>query len=117
MQPDPSHIYRAVFEQGPDAMVIVDTTGVIILINRKALEITGYQAAEELLGKNITHILSATDHNRFREYFGRANSSRVGEALQFSIQSKDGSVSAGELVLSPVSGACRQSRDDNSNIP
>ncbi len=73
MQPDPSHIYRAVFEQGPDAMVIVDTTGVIILINRKALEITGYQAAEELLGKNITHILSATDHNRFREYFGLAN--------------------------------------------
>lgn len=105
MQPDYSNLYRAVFEQGPDAMVIVDTTGVILLINRKALEITGYQAAEELSGRNITHILAATDHNMFKEFSGRALSPRTGETLQFTIQKKDGSVSAVESVLSPVPGS------------
>jgi PAS domain S-box-containing protein len=101
MEPDNNQLYRVVFEQAPDAMVIVDTTGVIILLNRKALEITGYPDDGELRGKNITQILAGTDHNMFQECLGRILSSGVGEVREFGLQRKDGSVSTGEFLLSP----------------
>ena len=105
MEPDNNQLFRVIFEQAPEGMAILDTAGVIILLNRKALEITGYQAADELLGKNITYILSATDHDRFREYVSLALSSGVGEVREFSLQKKDGSLSVCEFLFSLLPGS------------
>ena len=105
MEPDNNQLYRAVFEQAPDAMAIVDTTGVIILTNRKALEITGYPDGGELIGKNITQILAGNDLNLFGECLGRVISSGVAEVRELGLQRKDGSVLTGEFFLSLVPGA------------
>ena len=105
MEPDNNQLYRVIFEQAPGVMAILDTAGVIILLNRKALEITGYQAADELFGKNITHILSATDHDRFREYVSLPLSSGVEEVREFSLQKKDGSLSVCEFLISLLPGS------------
>ena len=105
MEPDNNQLYRAVFEQGTDAMAIVDTTGVIILINRKVLEITGYPDGGELQGRNSTQILAGADHTMFGECLGRLVSSGVGEVRELGLQRKDGSIRRGEFLLSLIPGS------------
>ncbi len=105
MESGNNQLYREVFEQAPDAMAIVDTTGVVILLNRKVLDITGYPDAGELLGRNITKILPGTDHNRYGEYLSQVLSSGVGEVRELGLQRKDGSVSTGEFLLSMLHGS------------
>ena len=44
--------FRAILEAAPDAMVIVDKEGKIILVNAQTLTLFGYQR-EELIGQRI----------------------------------------------------------------
>jgi len=104
MEADNNLLYKAIFEEAPDAMAILDTTGVILLLNRKVLEVTGYPDGGELRGKNIAQILDGTDHSRFREYLEQVNVSGAGVVQEFALRRKDGSVSAGEFLLSLVGG-------------
>ena len=105
MEPENNQVYRAVFEQAPDAMAVVDSTGNIILLNRKMLEITGYPDEGGLCGKNFTHVIAGPDHDRFMEYLQPISvSSGTGEIREFGFLKKDGSVSAGEFLLSMVPG-------------
>ncbi len=109
MGPDNNQLYREVFERAPDAMAILDTAGVIIFLNRKALEITGYPEEGELRGKNITQVLVGTDHTRFGEYLSQLLSSGGGGVQGFGLQRKDGPVLASEFLLSQGVGG-----DDSS---
>lgn len=104
MGPDNNQLFREVFEGAPDGMAVVDNSGVIIYLNRKALEITGYPDAAELKGKNFISILAGTDHTFFQEYLNLVMSSGAGNIRGFGIQKKDGSMLTGEFLLSLVSG-------------
>lgn len=100
MGPDNNQIFREVFNLAPDAMAILDTTGVIIHLNKKALDSTGYPDGGELCGKNITGVIAGADHDSFRDYLSGVLSSGMGAAREFGIQRKDGTVSTGEFRVS-----------------
>lgn len=107
--PDPAHIIGnlgAFLQSAPDAMVVADSTGRIILSNRQTEELFGY-AAGELLGQPIEllvphrHRFKHT-HDRTR-YFSRNPISRsMGAGLQLSGLRKDGTEFPVEISLSPV---------------
>ena len=51
-----STLYRALLEAAPDAMVIVNQTGEIILLNLQAEKQFGYHR-NELVGQKVTRII------------------------------------------------------------
>ncbi len=108
MGPDSNQLYQEIFEQAPDGMVTLDTSGVILLLNRRMLELTGYSDGGELRGRNIIQVLGGTDHARFMEFLNQVLSTGLGGVGQFGVQRKDGTVFIGEFSL------CRGSRGAGS---
>ena len=105
MEPGNYQLYKEIFEEGPDAMAVLDTTGAIVLLNRKALEITGYPDGSELQGKKITQILAETERDLFQEYFNQILSSGAGVTREFGLRKNDGSVLPCEFLASMFPGS------------
>jgi len=51
-------LYRTLVETSPDAVVMVDLTNVIIMVNQRAVDMYGCTSKDELLGKSIFEIIS-----------------------------------------------------------
>jgi PAS domain S-box-containing protein len=96
---------RGLLEAAPDAMVIVDERGIIVLVNTQTEKVFGYQR-EELLGNAIEVLVPA----RFREghpgrrsgYVGDARTRPMGAGLDLFGRRKDGSEFPCEISLAPM---------------
>jgi PAS domain S-box-containing protein len=98
--------YQRLLDAVPDATIIIDTDGVIILANRQTEAIFGYSQTE-LLGQKIEILLP----ERFREkhpnlrtaYFAQDPHVRpMGAGLELLGRRKDGSEFSVEISLSPL---------------
>src|SRR5206468_6370421 len=84
--------YRGLLETVPDAIVMVNNTGRIVLVNGQAEQLLGYKR-EELLGKPIEILLP----KRFRgchvahrtQYFTELKSRTMGASLELFASRKD----------------------------
>lgn len=54
-------VKNAMYDQAYFCVIATDTQGVITRVNRGALQLLGYQKEEELRGKNLIDLLSASD--------------------------------------------------------
>jgi len=54
-------IYRRLVETCPDAIVQIDSSGKILLANRRAAEITGYDDPSELIGRNSFEMIPGSE--------------------------------------------------------
>ena len=96
---------RGLIESAPDAMVIVDEAGAIVLLNAPAEELFGYPRAE-LIGRSVEMLLPEERrqrHVRHRERFMAHPRARpMGAALELYARRKDGSELPVEVSLGPV---------------
>lgn len=98
-------LFRAVLESAPDAMVVADGDGRIILVNAVTEKMFGYDR-EELLGQRTEflvppHIKQA--HIDFRERYRRnPRVTSLGRGIELEGQRKDGSIFPAEISLGPV---------------
>jgi PAS domain S-box-containing protein len=99
--------FRAVVEEAPDAILLVDATGRITYLNVHAEELFGYARAE-LLGQRVEMLVPESKrsmHVIHREVYQEGPERRpMGAGLDLVGQCKDGSTFPVEISLSPLRG-------------
>ena len=97
--------YRGLLEAAPDAMVVVDEAGNIVLVNVQAEKQFGYRR-DELLGQKVTSIIPQGFAERLladgTRSAAEALAQQIGTGIELSALRKDGSEFPIEIMLSPL---------------
>lgn len=104
-EPLPNHLFEHLLEAAPDAVVIVDANGEIILVNAMVTKLFGYTRSE-LIGQLIECLIP----ERFRErhvemrkaYAANPTTRPMGRQLDLVALNKSGDEFPGEISLSPI---------------
>ena len=97
--------YRGLLEAAPDAMVVVDEDGEIVLVNLQTEKQFGYRR-DELLGQKITNIIPVGFAERLiadsTRSAAEALAQQIGTGIELTARRKDGSAFPVEIMLSPL---------------
>ena len=100
--------YRGLLEAAPDAMVVVDEDGEIVLLNLQAEKQFGYRR-DELLGQKVTNIIPEGFAERLiadsTRTAAEALAQQIGTGIELTARRKDGSEFPIEIMLSPLESA------------
>jgi PAS domain S-box-containing protein len=100
--------YRGLLEAAPDAMVVVNQAGQIVLLNVQAEKQFGYRR-DELVGQKVTNIIPEGFAERIvadgTRTAAEALAQQIGTGIELSGQRKDGSLFPIEIMLSPLDSA------------
>jgi PAS domain S-box-containing protein len=100
-----SNIYERIFENTPDAVLVIDGIGRIDLVNAQVERLFGYGRAE-LIGQNVELLIPQRlrgRHVEHRTHFLHAPRMRpMGEGLALFARRKDGSEFPVDILLSPM---------------
>jgi diguanylate cyclase (GGDEF)-like protein/PAS domain S-box-containing protein len=100
--------YRGLLEAAPDAMVVVNHDGEIVLLNVQAENQFGYRR-DELVGQKVKNIIPEGFAERLIADALRsaedALAQQIGTGIELSGRRKDGSEFPIEIMLSPLKGA------------
>ncbi len=100
--------FRGLLEAAPDAMVVVDKDGEIVLLNVQAEKQFGYRR-DELVGQPVTNIIPVGFAERLiaddLRSAAEALAQQIGTGIELSGRRKDGSEFPIEIMLSPLESA------------
>ena len=100
--------YRGLLEAAPDAMVVVDQAGEIVLLNLQAEKQFGYHR-DELVGQPVTNIIPEGFAERLiaddLRSAADALAQQIGTGIELSARRKDGTEFPIEIMLSPLESA------------
>ena len=102
---DERTVFRSLFFAYPDAMLLVDQAGGIVMANPSATVLLGY-APDELIGLNVDVLVPDSirpRHAAYRENYAHAPRARpMGTQMELVAKRKDGSEVIVEIALSPL---------------
>ncbi|HET8561941.1 MAG TPA: PAS domain S-box protein [Marmoricola sp.] len=94
-------------DAAPDALVVVDESGTIVLVNAQVERLFGY-CREDLLGRSVDMLVPqarrAAQQGHREAYLANPTARRMGEDLDLRGRRKDGSEFPAEVTISPVPG-------------
>jgi len=102
-----SEVFRSLFAAYPDALLVADAAGTIVLANGVAETLLGY-APGDLAGLNVDVLVPDAirpRHAAYREAYGRSPRARpMGTQIELVAKRRDGSEVIVEIALSPLQG-------------
>ena len=102
---DTQTVFRSLFAAYPDALLVADASGTIVLANPSAAALLGY-AVDELVGLNVEALVPDSirpRHAAYREAYGKNPRPRpMGMQMDLVARRKDGSEVMVEIALSPL---------------
>ncbi len=105
MQSVSADLARGALDAAPDAMIIIDATGIIRSASRRVSDLFGY-SHEEVIGRSIESLMPKrfrTGHVKLRQAYIEAPRARsMGESLALFGLRRDGSEFPVEISLSPI---------------
>jgi len=100
--------YRGLLEAAPDAMVVVNQAGEIVLLNLQAEKQFGYHR-DELIGQKVKNLIPDGFEERLIADALRSTedalAQQIGTGVELDARRKDGSEFPIEIMLSPLEGA------------
>jgi PAS domain S-box-containing protein len=107
LPPVEQSVFRSLFGAYPDALLLVDQDGLIVMSNLAAARLLGYEPGE--LGGLSVDVLVPDSirprHAAYRDAYGRAPRARpMGTQMELVAMRKDGSEVMVEIALSPLQG-------------
>lgn len=97
--------FKGLLESAPDAMIVTDQKGCIVLANHQS-ELLFHYKREELMGKPVEMLIPTEVRERHTEhrkrYFNSSNVRPMGAGLELFAVRKDGSKFPVEISLSPL---------------
>jgi len=98
-------LFRTLLEAAPDATIVVDGDGSILLVNAQAQSLFGY-SREELLSKKVEDLIPAharAEHLAFRKAYSKIPRTRpMGGSMELHGLRGDGTEFVAEVSLSPI---------------
>lgn len=102
---DTASVFQAIFKAYPDALLLVDANGVIVLANPSAAQLLGY-ALNELVGLPVEALVPDAirpRHAQYRHAYGKSPHTRpMGTQMDLVAKRKDGTQVMVEIALSPL---------------
>jgi PAS domain S-box-containing protein len=102
---DETDVFRSLFAANPDALIVTDAGGRIVLANPAAAALLGY-AVDELVGLEVDQLVPdhvRPQHATYRGAFARAPRARpMGKQTELVARRKDGTEVVVEIALSPL---------------
>jgi len=97
--------FRKLLELAPDAIVIVDDAGRMVLVNTQAQQLFGY-TEDDMVGQPVEMLLPeaarATHHRHRADYMEQPRTRPMGVGLDLAGRRKDGTTFPVEISLSPM---------------
>lgn len=97
--------FRSLLESAPDAMVIADPSGKIVLVNAVTLSMFGYSRSE-LVGEKVEMLIPASARERHvhlrMDFSAKPLTRTMGKGQPLTALRKDGSEFPVEIALSPI---------------
>ena len=102
---DDLNVFRTLFAAYPDALIVADASGAIVLANPTAAKLLGY-SIDELVGLNVDTLVPdgiRPRHASYREAYARSPRARpMGTEMELVARRRDGSEVMVEIALSPL---------------
>jgi PAS domain S-box-containing protein len=102
---DETDVFRSLFAAYPDALIVADAAGRVVLANPSAAALFGY-AVDELVGLEVDQLVPdhvRPQHAAYRDTFAREPRARpMGKQTDLVARRKDGTEVVVEIALSPL---------------
>ena len=102
---DEDNVFRTLFAANPDALIVADALGMIVLANPAAASLLGYSVAE-LAGLNVDVLVPDAirpRHSAYRDAYAHDPQARpMGTGMELVAKRRDGSEVMVEIALSPL---------------
>lgn len=99
------HSLQALLDICPDAMVLVDPSGTIVMANHQVEAVFGY-AASDLVGQSVEMLiperLRKSHHGNLPRFFANPSARRMGSGMSLFGKRKDDTEFDADITLSPV---------------